>query len=123
MRISDWSSDVCSSDLWLEMRACAGASAAIRSLLDLAPSMATVLRDGQETEVPTAEVQADEIVVIRPGNKITVDGEDVAGDSLVEASMLTGAYMTVNNDTGIQVIGPTNKKQKQKHTGGEVRVR
>src|SRR3546814_4283661 len=107
MRISDWSSDVCSSDLWLEMRACAGASAAIRSLLDLAPSMATVLRDGQETEVPTAEVQADEIVVIRPGNKIPVDGEVVDGDSLVDESMLTGESIPVNKAPGDQVIGAT----------------
>ena len=95
---------------WLEMRARAGASAAIRSLLDLAPSMATVLRDGQETEVPTAEVQADDIVVIRPGNKIPVDGEVVDGDSLVDESMLTGESMPVNKAPGDQVIGATINK-------------
>jgi P-type Cu2+ transporter len=95
---------------WLEMRARAGASAAIRSLLDLAPSMATVLRDGQETEVPTAEVQADDIVVIRPGNKIPVDGEVVDGDSLVDESMLTGESMPVNKALGDQVIGATINK-------------
>ena len=95
---------------WLEMRARAGASAAIRSLLDLAPSMATVLRDGQETEVPTADVQADDIVVIRPGNKIPVDGEVVDGDSLVDESMLTGESMPVNKAPGDQVIGATINK-------------
>jgi len=95
---------------WLEMRARAGASAAIRSLLDLAPSMATVLRDGQETEVPTAEVQADEIVVIRPGNKIPVDGEVIDGASLVDESMLTGESMPVNKAPGDQVIGATINK-------------
>src|SRR3546814_4759632 len=95
---------------WLEMRARAGASAAIRSLLDLAPSMATVLRDGQETEVPTAEVQADEIVVIRPGNKIPVDGEVVDGESLVDESMLPGESMPVNKAPGDQVIGATINK-------------
>jgi P-type Cu2+ transporter len=95
---------------WLEMRARAGASAAIRSLLDLAPSMATVLRDGQETEVPTAEVQADDIVVIRPGNKIPVDGEVLDGDSLVDESMLTGESMPVNKAPGDQVIGATINK-------------
>lgn len=95
---------------WLEMRARAGASAAIRSLLDLAPSMATVLRDGQETEVPTAEVQADDVVVIRPGNKIPVDGEVIDGDSLVDESMLTGESMPVNKVPGDQVIGATINK-------------
>ena len=66
---------------WLEMRARAGASAAIRSLLDLAPPMATVLRDGREVEVPTADVVKGDTVVIRPGNKIPVDGEVLEGAS------------------------------------------
>ncbi|MEC5325104.1 heavy metal translocating P-type ATPase [Aurantimonas sp. A3-2-R12] len=95
---------------WLEMRARAGASAAIRTLLDLAPPMATVLRNGRETEVPTAEVQADDIVVIRPGNKIPVDGEIVEGESLVDESMLTGESMPVNKTPGDQVIGATINK-------------
>ena len=69
---------------WLEMRARAGASAAIRALLDLAPPMATVIRDGQDVEVPTSEVLEGEIVLIRPGNKIPVDGEVVEGASLVD---------------------------------------
>src|SRR3982074_2357974 len=55
---------------WLEMRARAGASKAIRALLDLAPPMATVFRDGREVEIPTAEVLVGDTVVIRPGNKI-----------------------------------------------------
>jgi Cu2+-exporting ATPase len=92
---------------WLEMRARAGASAAIRALLDLAPPMATVLRDGREVEVPTSEVQGGETVVIRPGNKIPVDGEVVEGESLVDESMLTGESMPVNKGPGDQVIGAT----------------
>src|SRR5262249_23516636 len=55
---------------WMEMRARAGASDAIRTLLDLAPPKATVIRDGQPVEVPTSEVRLDEIVLIRPGDKI-----------------------------------------------------
>src|SRR3546814_9337838 len=66
---------------WLEMRASAGASAAIRSLLDLAPSMATVLRDGQEPAVPTAEGQADERGGLGTGHTIQVEGEVVEGGS------------------------------------------
>jgi len=95
---------------WLEMRARAGASAAIRALLDLAPPMATVLRDGREVEVPTSEVQAGETVVIRPGNKIPVDGEVFEGESLVDESMLTGESMPVNKRPGDQVIGATINK-------------
>jgi len=95
---------------WLEMRARAGASAAIRALLDLAPPMASVVRDGREVEVPTAEVKAGELVVLRPGNKIPVDGEVVEGDSLVDESMLTGESMPVAKRPGSTVIGATINK-------------
>ncbi len=95
---------------WLEMRARAGASAAIRSLLDLAPPKATVLRDGSEVEVPTAEVRSGEVVVIRPGNKIPVDGEVVEGQSLVDESMLTGESMPVNKGPGDEVVGASINK-------------
>jgi Cu2+-exporting ATPase len=95
---------------WLEMRARAGASAAIRTLLDLAPPMASVLRDGREVEVPTSEVRAGEIVVIRPGNKIPVDGEVIEGESQVDESMLTGESMPVGKRPGDAVIGATINK-------------
>ncbi len=95
---------------WLEMRARAGASEAIRALLDLAPPKANVLRNGVEVEVSTAEVLAGEIVVIRPGNKIPVDGEVTEGTSLVDESMLTGESMPVNKAVGSQVIGATINK-------------
>jgi Cu2+-exporting ATPase len=95
---------------WLEMRARAGASDAIRSLMDLAPPMATVLRDGQEREIPTAEVLKDDIVVIRPGNKIPVDGEVLEGESQVDESMLTGESMPVEKKPGDTVIGATINK-------------
>ena len=95
---------------WLEMRARAGASDAIRSLMDLAPPKATVLRDGQELEVPTAEVLKDDVVVIRPGNKIPVDGEVLEGESQVDESMLTGESMPVAKKPGDTVIGATINK-------------
>ncbi len=95
---------------WLEMRARAGASAAIRALLDLAPPMATVIRDGREVELPTAEVAADDMVMIRPGNKIPVDGEVVEGGSQVDESMLTGESMPVGKKPGDMVIGATINK-------------
>ena len=95
---------------WLEMRARAGASEAIRALLDLAPPMATVLRDGREVEIPTAEVLESDTVVIRPGNKIPVDGKVLEGSSQVDESMLTGESMPVSKKSGDTVIGGTINK-------------
>jgi len=95
---------------WLEMRARAGASEAIRALLDLAPPMATVIRDGSEVEMPTAQVTMGDTVVIRPGNKIPVDGEVLEGVSQVDESMLTGESMPVGKKPGDTVIGATINK-------------
>jgi Cu2+-exporting ATPase len=106
---------------WLEMRARAGASAAIRALLDLAPPMATVLRDGREVEVPTADVMTGDTVVIRPGNKIPVDGIVVDGASQVDESMLTGESMPVAKRSGDTVIGATiNKSGAFRYTATKV---
>ena len=92
---------------WLEMRARAGASEAIRKLMDLAPPMATVIRDDREVELPTAEVLVGDTVLIRPGNKIPVDGEILEGTSDVDESMLTGESMPVEKKPGDPVIGAT----------------
>lgn len=92
---------------WLEMRARAGASEAMRTLMDLAPPKATVLRDGKELEVATAEIIAGDVVVIRPGNKIPVDGTIIEGESQVDQSMLTGESMPVAKKAGDTVIGAT----------------
>ena len=95
---------------WLEMRARAGASSAITALMDLTPAKASVIRNGAEVEVPTAEVLAGEIVVIRPGTKIPVDGTVETGESLVDESMLTGESMPVQKGPGAIVIGATINK-------------
>ena len=92
---------------WLEMRARAGASDAIRALMDLAPPKATVLREGREIELPTAELKVGDTVIIRPGNKIPVDGEVIEGESQVDESMLTGESMPVKKVAGASVIGAT----------------
>ncbi|MEO5757686.1 MAG: heavy metal translocating P-type ATPase [Mesorhizobium sp.] len=106
---------------WLEMRARAGASEAIRALMDLAPPKATVLRDGKEFEVSTAEVLANDVVVIRPGNKIPVDGTILEGSSQVDESMLTGESMPVGKKVGDSVIGATiNKSGTFKYTATKV---
>ena len=95
---------------WLEMRARAGASDAIRSLMNLAPPKAMVFRDGREVEVGTADVIVGDIVVIRPGNKLPVDGEVFEGSSQVDESMLTGESMPVKKVPGDKVIGATINK-------------
>ncbi|MEO7851019.1 MAG: heavy metal translocating P-type ATPase [Rubrivivax sp.] len=92
---------------WLEMRARAGASSAIKALMDLTPAKAFVLRKGAEVEVATADVVVGDIVVIRPGNKIPVDGTVESGDSLVDESMLTGESMPVQKGPGAKVAGAT----------------
>jgi Cu2+-exporting ATPase len=106
---------------WLEMRARAGASEAIRALLNLAPAMATVLREGREVEIPTADVLVGDTVVIRPGNKIPVDGTLTEGGSLVDESMLTGESMPVGKEPGDTVIGATiNKSGTFRYTATKV---
>ena len=95
---------------WLEMRARAGASSAIKALMNLTPAKANVIRNGVEVEVATAEVVAGEIVVIRPGNKIPVDGTVESGESLVDESMLTGESMPVQKGPGATVVGATINK-------------
>ena len=95
---------------WLEMRARAGANDAIRALLDLAPPKARVIRDGKEVELPTAEVLAGDIVVVRPGDKIPVDGIVTEGETQVDESMLTGESMPVKKIVGSNVAGATINK-------------
>jgi P-type Cu2+ transporter len=95
---------------WLEMRARVGATDAIRGLLDLAPPKATVLRNGQEVEIPTAEVEVNDLIIVRPGGKIPVDGEIVEGASEVDESTLTGESVPVKKGPGDPVIGATLNK-------------
>ena len=92
---------------WLDLRARSSASNAIRALLELAPPMARVVRDGQAVEVPTAEVQVGDLVLIRPGDKIPVDGEVVEGESAVNEAMVTGESLPVEKRPGDEVIGGT----------------
>jgi len=92
---------------WLEMRARAGASDAIRALLDLTPPTATVIREGEPVEVPTSEVVIDDIVLIRPGDKVPVDGIVTEGSSALDESMITGESVPLEKSVGSNVIGAT----------------
>ncbi|WP_326566639.1 heavy metal translocating P-type ATPase [Amycolatopsis rhabdoformis] len=92
---------------WFEMRARGGANDAIRALLDLAPPKAVVLRDGAEVEIPTAEVAVGDLLLVRPGAKIAVDGLVERGESEVDESMVTGESLPVHKSPGSPVVGAT----------------
>jgi Cu+-exporting ATPase len=91
----------------LEVRAKGQTSQAIRKLLDLQAKTARVLRNGQEVEIPVEEVLVGDVVVVRPGDKIPVDGEIVEGRSAVDESMVTGESLPVDKKAGDEVIGAT----------------
>ena len=95
---------------WFEMRARGGAADSIRALLDLAPPKALLLRGGQAVEVPTAEVRVGDLLLIRPGAKIPVDGEVVEGDSEVDESTVTGESLPVHKRPGDKLVGATINK-------------
>src|SRR5215218_5898205 len=92
---------------WFEMRARGGANDAIRTLLDLAPPKALVIRDGEPVEMPTADVQVGDLLLVRPGAKIAVDGVVEEGESEVDESMVTGESLPVHKSPGQEVIGAT----------------
>ena len=102
---------------WFEMRARGGANDAIRTLLDLAPPKALVIRDGETIEVATAEVGVDDLLLVRPGAKIAVDGLVEEGESEVDESMVTGESLPVHKQPGSEVIGATI------NSNGTLRVR
>ncbi|WP_028478526.1 cation-translocating P-type ATPase [Nocardia sp. CNY236] len=92
---------------WFEMRARGGANDAIRTLLDLAPPKAVVVRNDRETEVATAEVVVGDLLLVRPGARIAADGVVEGGDSEVDESMVTGESLPVHKEAGSSVIGAT----------------
>ncbi|MFI9503855.1 heavy metal translocating P-type ATPase [Nocardia sp. NPDC052566] len=102
---------------WFEMRARGGANDAIRTLLDLAPPKAEVIRDGAPVEIPTAEVVVGDLLLVRPGAKIAADGVVEDGDSEADESMVTGESLPVHKAPGSSVIGASL------NTNGTLRVR
>lgn len=94
----------------LEQRARSHTSDAIRKLMGLQARTARIVRDGQEQDVPIEQVQVDDVVLVRPGEKIPVDGEVVSGSSTVDESMVTGESIPVTKQVGDEVIGATLNK-------------
>ena len=90
---------------WMEMKSRRGTSDALRALFDLVPPKATVVRGGKEISIPSAEIVHDDIVVLRPGDKIPVDGEVTEGETSIDESLVTGESIPVSKTIGAKVIG------------------
>lgn len=89
---------------WMEMRSRRGTSEALRALFDLVPPQATVLRDGQELSIPSSEVQVGDIVILRPGDKVPVDGDVGEGETSIDEALITGESVPVLKRPGDRVI-------------------
>lgn len=92
---------------WLEMRSRFATGRAVEALLRLAPATARVIRDGAEVELPVEQVVTGDLVAIRPGDRVPVDGEVVSGTSFVDESMLTGEPVPVEKTPGARVAAGT----------------
>ncbi len=89
---------------WMEMRSRRGTSDALRALFDLVPPQATVIRDGQELAIPSAEVVVGDSVLLRPGDKVPVDGLITAGETNIDEALITGESAPVAKHQGDAVI-------------------
>jgi len=94
----------------LESRTKEKASSAVRKLLDLQPRTAKVIREGQEVEIPVEQILEEEILMIRPGEKIPTDGIVIVGSSSIDESAITGESLPVDKSVGSEVIGSTINK-------------
>ncbi len=90
---------------WMEMKSRRGTSDALRALFDLVPPKANVIRDGREMSIPSAEIVHDDIVVLRPGDKVPVDGEITEGETSIDESLVTGESIPVSKTIGAKVVG------------------
>lgn len=92
---------------WMEMKSRRGTSDALRALFNLVPPQARVLRDGKELLLPTSEVIIGDVMVLKPGDKIAVDGEVLSGETSIDESLVTGESIPVLKKIGDRVIGGT----------------
>ena len=92
---------------WMEMRAIAGASGALNSLVKLIPPKTYLVKNEEIIEINTSDLQINDIIQIRPGDKIPIDGIVINGETSIDESMLTGEAMPIRKQIGDQVIGGT----------------
>ncbi len=90
---------------WMEMKSRRGTSDALRALFDLVPPKANVIRSGKEISIPSAEIVQGDIIVLRPGDKVPVDGEITDGETSIDESLITGESIPVVKKSGDKVVG------------------
>lgn len=90
---------------WMEMKSRRGTTDALQALFDLVPPQARLWKDGKETMIPTAEVKLGDIIVLKPGDKVPVDGEIIEGETAIDESLVTGESLPVAKNVGDKVIG------------------
>src|SRR3989442_3625860 len=87
------------------MRSRRGTTDALEALLQLVPPQARVLRDGRENVIPTSQVQVGDIIILKPGDRVPVDGRIVEGETAIDESLVTGESIPVAKQAGGSVIG------------------
>jgi Cu2+-exporting ATPase len=90
---------------WKEMKSRKGTSDSLRALFDIVPPTATVIRDGQDVELPTSEIVVGDVVRLKPGDRVPVDGVVESGSSSIDESLVTGESIPVEKDVGDELIG------------------
>ena len=90
---------------WMEMKSRKGTSDSLRALFDIVPPAATVIRGGEEVEVPTSEIVLGEVIRLKPGDKVAVDGIVTSGSSSIDESLVTGESIPVEKGPGDELIG------------------
>jgi Cu2+-exporting ATPase len=95
---------------WMEMKSRRGTTDALRALFDLVPPMATVVRNGEQVEVPTSEVVVGDRIVLRPGDKVPVDGVIESGETAIDEALVTGESVPKDKGPGDEVIGGSINK-------------
>jgi Cu2+-exporting ATPase len=90
---------------WMEMKSRKGTSDSLRALFDIVPPAATVIRDGEEVEVPTSEIVVGDVIRLKPGDKVAVDGVVQTGASSIDESLVTGESIPVEKVVGDELIG------------------
>src|SRR3989338_10429077 len=90
---------------WMEMKSRRGTTDALQALFDLVPPQARLWKDGREIMVPTSEVKLGDIQILKPGDKVPVDGEITEGETAIDESLVTGESLPTTKNIGDQVIG------------------
>jgi len=90
---------------WMEMKSRRGTTDALQALFNLVPPQARVLRNGKEQLIPTSEVKLGDILILKPGDKVPVDGEIISGETSIDESLVTGESVPVERKAGDKVIG------------------